>query len=279
MLPRTALTRGIVLSSVMLALTGCSAQQEPAGSTPVVTSTIKPAGPSMATPSVSVSSPGATASSEPGSATPSASSQTPDPAGATASPSEPGVVVAGVPIPEDAMEDPEKMADWLEENPDMDPLQRGAVLDDFSEVGDFQAHPKSHLELAEKAAKTMASFTPAEDYSPTAAQMRARDLMTKELYDSLEMPDRPENDPLWEKAAENQWHSEPDVALVTEEGEKAPYVSVAVHWDWVDESGKKVEVDKIQRVYYFTIFEVDGQPKITDFTSADLDPIANYQQP
>lgn len=258
---QTILTRGLALAAAAITLTGCSVQPEqPASSAPVVISTLQPDVPVQPSPTSSGADGETTAPSTDASASPEQQIHGPD-------------------IPQDAMEDPDKMADWVQENPQVDPIERGALLDEFSEVGDFQAQTDESIELALEAAKTMSTFTPAEDYDPVSAQMRARDMMTSELYESLEVPERPETDPMWATAVENGWHSQPEVRAVTQAGDQVPYVNVIASWDWVDENGQKRAEDKIRRFYYYTISEVDGELKITDYTYSDLDPIANYNRP
>lgn len=265
---QTILTRGLALAAAAITLTGCSVQPEqPSSSAPVVISTLQPDEPAQ--PSPTSSAPAAPSSGADGETT----APSPD-----ASPSQ-DQQIHGPDIPQDAMEDPDKMADWIRENPQVDPIERGALLDEFSEVGDFQAQTDAAIELALEAAETMSTFMPAEDYDPMSAQMRARDMMTAELYESLEVPERPETDPMWVTAVENGWSSQPEVRAVTQEGDKAPYVNVIASWDWVDENGQKKAEDKIRRFFYYTIAEVDGELKITDFTYSDLDPIANYNRP
>lgn len=139
-------------------------------------------------------------------------------------------------------------------------------------------HPQSHLDLAVEAAKVMTSWVPAEDYNQTPAEMRAKDLMTPELYDRIEPPQRSYADPAWQRAAREGMMSTPSAYVLDDE--TGPSIAVRATWSWTPiDSGSEYEgfKDNTERIFYFVIKDVDGKPLITDYTWQDTDPMANFR--
>lgn len=120
-----------------------------------------------------------------------------------------------------------------------------------------------NVHTALDAARIMTTWTPAEDFNRTAAENRARDLMTKERAEHVIAPERPTTGQAWNQAAEHNATSIPQVVLnphtETEEG----IISVRATWDWETDQGKVLDSDPEQRIYYFA-FNDDGE--IHDYT-------------
>ena len=118
-------------------------------------------------------------------------------------------------------------------------------------------------QTALEAARIMTTWTPAEDFNRTAAEQRAKHLMTKERAEEVIAPERPTTGQAWNQAAEHNATSTPQVVLnphtETEEG----IISVRATWHWENDSEETLPSGDEQRIYYFS-FNDDG--KIHDYT-------------
>lgn len=114
-----------------------------------------------------------------------------------------------------------------------------------------------------EAAEIMTTWKPAEDYNRTDAELRAAHLMTDEMANSIESPERQASGQDWFTAAEADATSQPQVEInqytQTEEGT----VSVFATWQWVTESGETLADEPQERIYYFAF---NDQGKIHDYT-------------
>lgn len=248
-----ALTAAALLG--LLALTGCGPTSEPApsGPTAVLSDPDTPTESPQPEPEPSSSSP---------SEQPSASDRTAPPLPTD----ENGRITAS------ADEIRQYLSDYDDVLSEEEKYQFGSALGNDVVV----EHSQEKIDLALEATKIMTTWVPAEDMNQTAAEMRARDLMTPELYESIVVPERYHADPLWYQATQENMVSVPSVSIDRHAaGDK---VTVRASWMWqpVDGNGKTLK-DNIERIYYFGINEVDGELKITDYDWQDLDPIANFR--
>ncbi|MEW1982440.1 hypothetical protein AB0333_16155 [Citricoccus sp. NPDC079358] len=120
-------------------------------------------------------------------------------------------------------------------------------------------------QIALDAARIMTTWTPAKDLNRTAAELRARPLMTAERAQAVTAPERPATGTEWLEAAERGATSEPTVDLnhateLTDTG-----VSVTATWTWDSPDGSEItEEPRTQpRIYYF---EFTQENKIHDYS-------------
>ncbi|PRZ12080.1 hypothetical protein BCL67_1251, partial [Nesterenkonia sandarakina] len=97
------------------------------------------------------------------------------------------------PEPSASQVQPEPAEETADEDQDEDPL------------ADREAMEELGMEVAE----IMTTWDPNEDFNRTAAEMRAADLMTEELADSITAPERPATGAEWLDAAEAGATSQP----------------------------------------------------------------------
>lgn len=121
------------------------------------------------------------------------------------------------------------------------------------------------VELAKQAATIMTTWDPAKDFNRTAAEMRARKLMTKERAKEVIAPERPATGVEWLNAAEKKATSKPTVKLMTEHHEQDT-VAVTATWQWVTKDGESWSGEGKQ-TFFFTF--TDTEPyKIRDYVSS-----------
>lgn len=121
------------------------------------------------------------------------------------------------------------------------------------------------VELAKQAATIMTTWDPTKDFNRTAAEMRARKLMTKERAKEVIAPERPATGVEWLNAAEKKATSKPTVKLMTEHHEENT-IAVTATWQWVTKDGESWAGEGKQ-TFYFTF--TDEEPyKIRDYVSS-----------
>ncbi len=118
-------------------------------------------------------------------------------------------------------------------------------------------------ETALQAAEVMTTWKPAEDYNRTDAELRASQLMTDELANSIEAPQRPATGQEWNTAAEANATSHPTVEVNQYTDTQPGTVSVFASWEWITESGETLPHEEQERIYYFAF---NDQGQIHDYT-------------
>lgn len=118
-------------------------------------------------------------------------------------------------------------------------------------------------ETALQAAEVMTTWKPAEDYNRTDAELRASQLMTEELANSIEAPQRPATGQEWNTAAEANATSHPTVEVNQYTDTQPGTVSVFASWEWITESGETLPHEEQERIYYFAF---NDQGQIHDYT-------------
>ncbi|QCU79616.1 hypothetical protein E7744_14970 (plasmid) [Citricoccus sp. SGAir0253] len=119
--------------------------------------------------------------------------------------------------------------------------------------------------LALEAARIMTTWTPAEDHNRTAAEQRARHLMTSQRAKAVIAPERPATGSEWLEAAERGATSSPTVELNTATELSDTGVSVTATWTWDSPDGSEIPTDPaIQPRIYFFEFTEDNE--IHDYT-------------
>jgi len=132
------------------------------------------------------------------------------------------------------------------------------------EHGDAVDDP-AKIELAKQAATIMTTWDPTKDFNRTAAELRARTLMTDERAKEVFAPERPATGVEWLTAAEKKATSKPTVKLMTEHHEQDT-VAVVATWQWVTEEGESWAGEGKQ-TFFFTF--TDTEPyKIRDYVSS-----------
>lgn len=135
---------------------------------------------------------------------------------------------------------------------------------DGHEHGDAVDDP-AKIELAKQAATIMTTWNPNKDFNRTAAELRARKLMTKERAEQVIAPERPATGVEWLTAAEKKATSKPTVKLMTDHHEQDT-VAVTAIWQWVTKDGKSWAGEGKQ-TFFFTF--TDTEPyKIRDYVSS-----------
>ena len=131
------------------------------------------------------------------------------------------------------------------------------------EHGDAVDDP-AKIELAKQAATIMTTRDPNKDFNRTAAEMRARKLMTSERAKEVIAPERPATGVEWLTAAEKKVTSKPTLKLMTEHHEQDT-VAITATWQWVTKDGESWAGEGKQ-TFYFTF--TDTEPyKIRDYVS------------
>lgn len=112
-------------------------------------------------------------------------------------------------------------------------------------------------QIALEAARIMTTWTPDEDLNRTAAELRARSLMTKDRAAAVIAPERPATGAEWLEAAERGATSVPNVELnqATESSETG--VSVTATWTWNSPDGSDIPQEPATqpRRYHFEFTE------------------------
>lgn len=120
------------------------------------------------------------------------------------------------------------------------------------------------IELAKQAATIMTTWDPNKDFNRTAAELRARKLMTPERAKEVIAPERPATGVEWLTAAEKKATSQPTVKLMSEHHEQNT-IAVTATWQWVTQDGESWAGDGKQ-TFFFTF--TDSKPyKIRDYVS------------
>lgn len=137
-----------------------------------------------------------------------------------------------------------------------------------SESSQFQGQATedpAKVELAKQAATIMTTWNPAKDFNRTAAELRARPLMTPERAKEVIAPERPATGVEWLTAAEKNATSKPTVKLMTEHHEQNT-IAVTATWQWVTKGGESWAGEGKQTFFFsFT----DKEPyKIRDYVSS-----------
>jgi hypothetical protein len=119
--------------------------------------------------------------------------------------------------------------------------------------------------IALDATRIMTTWTPARDLNRTAAELRARDLMTAERAKAVTAPERPATGTEWLEAADRRAKSKPTVELnhATELSDTGVSVTATWTWDSPDGSDIPTEPGTQPRIYYFEFTEGN---KIHDYT-------------
>ena len=153
------------------------------------------------------------------------------------------------PEPSPTQVQPEPAEETLDEGQDEDPL-----------AADREAMEALGMEVAE----IMTTWDPNEDFNRTAAEMRARDLMTEELAESITAPERPATGAEWLDAAAAGATSQPTVK--PNRGTSNEVVSIEATWVWVTEDGDVISNPTERRLYFFN-FDTgdDGELLVSDF--------------
>lgn len=152
------------------------------------------------------------------------------------------------PEPSPSQVQPEPAEETLDEGQDEDPL------------ADREAMEELGMEVAE----IMTTWDPNEDFNRTAAEMRARDLMTEELADSITAPERPATGSEWLDAAAAGATSQPTVK--PNRATSNEVVSIEATWVWVNEAGDIIANPTERRLYFFNFEEGDdGELLVSDF--------------
>lgn len=121
------------------------------------------------------------------------------------------------------------------------------------------------IELAKQAATIMTAWDPNKDFNRTAAELRARKLMTEERAKEVIAPERPATGIEWLTAAEKNATSKPTVKLMTEHHEQDT-IAVTATWQWVTKDGDSWAGEGKQ-TFFFTF--TDTEPyKIRDYVSS-----------
>lgn len=122
-------------------------------------------------------------------------------------------------------------------------------------------------EVAVEAARIMTTWKPAEDLDESASAPRAAHLMTPARAKKIIVSDRGTSTPEWVAAAEGNWTSEPDVAIVPDSDPNAIYVNVT--WTW-REPGGKTHDGQTRRQFVFQMTDDKKNPQISDYTWQNL---------
>lgn len=122
-------------------------------------------------------------------------------------------------------------------------------------------------EVAVEAARIMTTWKPAEDLDESASAPRAAHLMTPARAKKIIVSDRGTSTPEWVAAAEGNWTSEPDVAIVPDSDSNAIYVNVT--WTW-REPGGKTHDSQTRRQFVFKMTDDKKNPQISDYTWQNL---------
>ena len=121
------------------------------------------------------------------------------------------------------------------------------------------------VELAKQAATIMTTWNSTKDFNRTAAELRARPLMTPDRAKEVIAPKRPATGVEWLSAAEKNATSKPTVKLMTEHHEQDT-IAVTATWQWVTKDGESWAGEGKQ-TFFFTF--TDTEPyKIRDYVSS-----------
>ena len=141
-----------------------------------------------------------------------------------------------------------------------------AVIDRDEDQPQTEPQPTQQTDFeaeALTAAELMTTWTPAEDFNRTDAELRATHLMTEELANSITAPERPATGQEWLDAAEANATSQPTVEVNNYTDTEHGTVSVFASWEWIAESGETLPNEEQERIYYFAF---NDQGQIHDYT-------------
>lgn len=122
--------------------------------------------------------------------------------------------------------------------------------------------------LALEATEIMTTWTPSEDRTQTAAELRASHLMTDELANRLQEPQRATGGEDWRQAQDTNATSHPTVEIA--EGTEEGMVTVSARWQWVEGNGSNSWWPDERRAYHFTFTQENGELRIHDYTYETL---------
>lgn|SRR5699024_4705451 len=122
--------------------------------------------------------------------------------------------------------------------------------------------------LALEATEIMTTWTPSEDRTQTAAELRTSHLMTDELANRLQEPQRATGGDDWRQAQDTNATSQPTVEIT--EGTEAGMVTVSARWQWVEGNGSNSWWPDERRAYHFTFTQENGELRIHDYTYETL---------
>ncbi|MBO0596962.1 hypothetical protein I2485_07010 [Nesterenkonia sp. E16_7] len=155
----------------------------------------------------------------------------------------------------------------------MQPEPPEETLDDGQDEGqdeDPLADREAMEELGMEVAEIMTTWDPNEDFNRTAAEMRAADLMTEELADSITAPERPATGAEWLDAAAAGATSQPTVK--PNRATSNEVVSIEATWVWVSENGDVVSNPTERRLFFFNFEQGDdGELAVSDYSYDTVD--------
>jgi len=145
------------------------------------------------------------------------------------------------------------------------PAPSSSTSNDSSHAQGQATEDPVKVELAKQAAAIMTTWNPSKDFNRTAAELRARPLMTPERAKEVIAPERPATGVEWLTAAEKKATSKPTVKLMTEHHEQDT-IAVTATWQWVTKDGESWAGEGKQ-TFFFTF--TDTEPyKIRDYVSS-----------
>lgn len=121
------------------------------------------------------------------------------------------------------------------------------------------------IALALEAAKIMTTWNPAKDFNRTAAEMRARKLMTAERAKEVIAPERPATGEEWLNAAAKKATSQPNVKIETAHHEQDS-IAVNATWQWVTANGETWAGE--EKTTFFFTFTDKAPYQIRDYTTS-----------
>ncbi len=139
------------------------------------------------------------------------------------------------------------------------------TLDEGQNEDPLAADREAMEELGMEVAEIMTTWDPNEDFNQTAAEMRAGDLMTEELAESITAPERPTTGEEWLNAAEAGATSQP--TATPNRATSNEVVSIEVTWVWVTEDGDVISNPTERRLFFFNFEQDDdGELLVSDYT-------------
>lgn len=120
--------------------------------------------------------------------------------------------------------------------------------------------------VALEAARIMSTWNPAKDTTRTAAELRARHLMTDARAAEVEEPERGSGGAEWIDAAQAGAISVPEVRW--NDRADVDGVAVTATWTWQKQDGTTLPAGPKQPVRFYS-FEVSEDGKITDYEYQD----------
>lgn len=162
---------------------------------------------------------------------------------------------------EPAAQEPEPTPEPSPSASQPEPAEEPEEEQDDDPLADREAMEELGMEVAE----IMTTWDPNEDFNQTAAEMRAADLMTEELAESITAPERPTTGTEWLDAAEAGATSQPTVK--PNRATSNEVVSVEATWVWVTEDGDVISNPTERRLFFFNFEEGDdGELLVSDYS-------------